>query len=77
MDKYKEKISEILIKYLLTNDYESEEYTLAKCCSVLIITMCQSCDYKFTEIMLNYYKNNISSNNPVIKVACLILFNEC
>ena len=76
LDKYKEKISEILIKYLLTNDYESEEYTLAKCCSVLIITMCQSCDFKFTEIMLNYYKNNISSNNPVIKFASLNVFRS-
>ena len=76
LDKYKEKISEILIKYILTNNFESEEYTLDKCCSVLIITMCKSCDYKFTEIMLNYYKNNISSNNPVIKVACLNVFRS-
>ena len=76
LDKYKEKISEIIFKFLLTNDYESEEYTLSKCCSVLIITMCQSCDFKFTEIMLNYYKNNISSNNPVIKFAALNVFRS-
>ena len=74
LNKYKEKISEILLNFIITNDYEEEEYTLSKCCTMLIVTMCQCCDYQFTEIMLNYYKNNISSNNPIIKFAALKVF---
>ena len=74
MDKYKDKISELILKYILTSDYESDEYTLSKCCALLIITMCQCCDFSFTENMINYYKNTISSNNPIIKFSALNVF---
>ena len=38
--------------------------------------MCQCCDFKFTETMLNYYYKNISSDNPVIKFDALNLYKS-
>ena len=36
--------------------------------------MCQCCDFIFTEEMLNYYKQNIESNDPIITLSALNVF---
>ena len=74
LDKYKDKISYYLLKYIKTDKFDSEEYTLSKFCSLLINTMCQCCNFSFTENMLNYYKENIESIDPNIKLSALYVF---
>ena len=76
LDKYKEQLSKITLNDIITNNFDEEGYTISKYSSILISYMCQCCDFKFTEIMLNYYNNNISSNNPVIKFSALNIFES-
>lgn len=74
LNKYKEQLSQIALKYIITNNFDEEGYTISSYVSFLIIYMNQCCDFKFTEILLNFYNNNISSNNPVIKFSALKIF---
>ena len=76
LDKYKEPISQIILKYIITDKFDEEEFILPKYCSLIIIDMSICCDFKFIEDMLNYYKNNILSNNPVIKFSALNVFRS-
>ena len=48
----------LLLQYIKTDNFEKEELSLSKYCSILINIMCQCCDFSFTEIMLNYYQMN-------------------
>ena len=74
LDKFKDKISPFLLKYIKTDKFDSEELTLSQFCSMLINIMCQCCQFKFTEDMLTYYKNNIESDDPIIKLSALNVF---
>ena len=74
LNKYKDKISPLLLKYIKTDDFETDEMTLSKLCSMQINTMCQCCDFDFTEKMLEYYKQNIESKDPSIKLSALYVF---
>ena len=74
LDKYKDKISPFLLKYIKTDQFDSEELTLSQFCTLLINIMCQCCEFNFTEDMLTYYKNNIESNDPIIKLSALNVF---
>ena len=74
LDKYKDKISPFLLKYIKTDKFDSEELTLSQFCTMLINIMCQCCKFKFTEDMLTYYKDNIESNDPIIKLSALNVF---
>ena len=76
LNKYKEQLSQIALKNIITNNFDEEDYTLSKYSSLLITYMCQCCDFSFTEKMINYYNNNISSNNPVIKFSALKIFES-
>lgn len=74
LDKYKDKISPFLLQYIKTDNFEKEEFSLSKYCSILINIMCQCCDFSFTEIMLNYYQINIESKDPIINLSALNVF---
>lgn len=74
MDKYKQQISLIILKYIVTKQLDEEEYNLSKSCRILILYMSNCCEYSFTEFMLKYYENNIVSNNPGIKYSALNVF---
>lgn len=76
LDKYKQQISQIILKLIITDKFNDEEHTLSKYSCLLIIYMSLCCDFKFTEEMLNYYINNISSNDPIIKFSALNVFNS-
>lgn len=76
LNKFNEKIGSLLLKYIITDKFDTEEYTLSQACCYLIGSMCQCCDYKFSQMMLDYYKNNISSNNPIIKFSALNVFRS-
>ena len=74
LDKYKDKISPFLLKYIKTQNFETEELTLSKYCSMIINIMCQCCDFSFTENMLDYYQQNIISKDPIINLSALYVF---
>ena len=76
LNKYQNKFSPLLLKYIKTDDFETDEYnfTLSKLCSMIINIMCQCCDFSFTEKMLEYYKINVESKDPVIKLSALLVF---
>lgn len=76
LDKYRDKLGEILLKNLLTDNFEDEEYSLTKYCCIIIGLLCQCCDYNFTEKMITFYNNNISSDNGVIKFAAINIFKS-
>ena len=74
LNKHKEKLSEYLLKFILTDKYNEDGYTLSKYCCFVINVMCKCCDFNFTEVMINYYNKNISSENPIFKFAALNVF---
>ena len=75
LNKFRQKISQIILKYIITNNFDDEdEHTVSKYCILLTVYMSQCCEFSFTKDMINYYKNNISSNNPVIKLSALNIF---
>ena len=74
LDKYKNRISPLLLKYIKTDNFDTDEISLSKLCSMVISLMCQCCDFIFTEEMLNYYKQNIESNDPIITLSALNVF---
>ena len=74
LDKYKDKIIPFLLNNIKSDILDTEEFTISKYCSILINIMCQCCDFSFTENMLNYYKNNIESKDPLIKLSALYVF---
>ena len=74
LDKYKNIISPLLLKYIKTDNFDTEEISLSKLCSMVISLMCQCCDFTFTEQMLTYYKNNINSKDPIITLSALNVF---
>ena len=76
LNKYKQQISQIVLKFIITNKFDDEDYSLSKYCRLLIIYMSLCCDFSFTEEMLNYYLKNISSNDAIIKFSALNVFNS-
>jgi len=74
LEKYKDKLGEILLNNIMTDNFEEEGYTLTKYCCVIIGFLCQCCDFKFTEKLITFYKNNISSDNAVFKFAAINIF---
>ena len=77
LNKYKTQISQIVLKYIITDKFDEEEFnTFSNYCSMLILYMSICCEYKFIEDMLDYYKNNILSNNPVNKFSALNVFRS-
>ena len=76
LDKYKQQISQIILKFIITDKFNDEDYKLSKYCCLLIVYMSLCCDFSFTQDMLNYYVNNISSNDPIIKFSALNVFNS-
>ena len=77
LNKNKQQISQIVLNNIITDKFEEDEYnTLSNYCSMLILYMSICCDFKFIEDMLNYYKSNIMSNNPVNKFSALNVFRS-
>ena len=76
LEKYQQQISQIILKFIITDKFIDEDYSLSKYCCLLIIYMSLCCDFKFTQEMINYYHNNISSNDPIIKFSALNVFNS-
>lgn len=76
LNKYKDSIAPLLLKYIKTDNFETDELTLSKLCVMIINIMCQCCDFSFTEKMLEYYKINIESQDPMIKLTALYVFRS-
>ena len=76
LNKYKNQITPFLLKYIKSNNFDSDEdeLTLQKYCSNIINQMCQCCNDQFEEDMLSYYKSNISSDDAIIKLSALYVF---
>ena len=74
LNKYKNQISPFLLKYIKTDNFDTDELTLQKYCYYVINLMCQCCDDKFNDDMLSYYKDNIESNDAIIKLSALYVF---
>lgn len=76
LNKFRIIIGNTLLKNILTNNFDTDEYTISKACSYLINSMCQCCDFDFTELMIDYYNKNIESNDAIIKFSALNVFNS-
>ena len=74
LDNNKMQIGNLLLKNLETKDFDVDEYTVSKACGYLISIMCLCCDYTFTEKMIEFYNNNILSNDAVVKFSAFNVF---
>ena len=74
LDKHKQQIWQTISNIIITDNFDNEGYSLSKYCFFLIAYMIIACNFTFTEEMLTYYNNNITSNNPAIKFCSLNIF---
>ena len=79
IQKYYKILSEMCLKYIVTDYYDNEEYTLNRACSDLLSIMSRCCQFTFMQDMIKYIADNI--NNPIEKmkysalnVFCAIIF---
>ena len=76
LEKYYLPLSQICLKYIVTDNYENENYSLSKACSDLIYFMSKTCQFKFMEEMINYIGQNINSTIEKIKYSALNIFRS-
>ena len=60
IDLYNESLGEVCLKYIVTDNYDNEEYSFSGACFNLIAIMSRCCQYNF---MKNMIKGSHSSLN--------------
>jgi hypothetical protein len=76
LEKYYQPLSQICLKYIVTNNYESEENYLSNYSADLLFIMSRTCQYHFIQGMINYIGENINSNIEKIKYSALNVFRS-
>ena len=76
LEKYYLSLSEICLKFIVTDNYDSDDYSLSEACSSLIYIMSRACQYNFMEEMMKYIGKNINSTIEKIKYSALLVFRS-
>ena len=76
LQNYYKPLSEIALKYIITDNYDNEEDSISKACSQLISIMSRCCLYDFINNMKNYIGANVNSSNEIMKYSALNVFNS-
>ena len=76
LQKYYLELSQICQKYIVTNNYDPDYYTLSQACTDLIYIMSRTCQNNFMQGMINYIANNINSNTENIKYSAFNVFRS-
>ena len=74
MQKYHLALSEICLKCIVTENYDSDEYNLSDECYYLIGIMSRTCQYNFMQDMIKYIAEYINSNIEKMKYSALNVF---
>lgn len=74
LNKFYKQLSELCLKFVATDNYDNDEYTVDIACLNLIYLMGKTCDYDFITLMLNYLGSNIESNVDKLKYSALNVF---
>ena len=74
LEKFYLPLSQICLKYIVTDNYERDEFSLSSTCCELIYTMSKVCQYTFMQEMINYIGENINSSIEKIKYSALNVF---
>ena len=76
LEKYYQPLSQFCLKYILTDNYESEDNYLSNYCADLLYIMSRTCQYHFMQGMINYIGENINSNIEKMKYSALNVFRS-
>ena len=73
---YHQQLGEICLKYIVTEQYDSEDEDLSihSACFRLLLIMSRCCEYSFLSNMINYIGNNINSSIEKLKYSALNVF---
>ena len=74
LEKYYLQLSQICLKYIVTDKYESDESNINDYCVDLLYIMSRACQYHFMQEMINYIAQNINSSIEKIKYSALNVF---
>ena len=74
LEKYYLSLSKICLKYIVTDNYDNDDYSLSEACSLLIYIMSRACQYNFMEEMMKYIGENINSSVEKLKYSALLVF---
>lgn len=76
LQRYNQVLSEICLRYIVTEDYENDEYTLSTACENLLSFMSKCCQDNFISNIITYIGNNINSEVEKIKYSALNVFRS-
>lgn len=76
LEKYYLPLSQICLKYIVTDNYERDEFSLSNTCCELIYCMSKVCQYTFMQEMIKYIGQNINSSIEKIKYSALNVFRS-
>lgn len=74
LQRYHQPLGEVCLKYIVTDNYDNEEYSLSGACFNLIAIMSRCCQYNFLKNMINYIGVNINDASEKIKYSALNVF---
>lgn len=74
LQRYHQPLGDICLKYIVTDNYDNEEYSLSGACFNLISIMSRCCQYNFLKNMINYIGVNINNGSEKIKYSALYVF---
>ena len=76
LEKYYFPLSQICLKYIVTDNYEKDDFSLSNTCCKLIYYMSKVCQYSFMEEMIKYIGQNINSPIEKMKYSALNVFRS-
>ena len=76
LQRYFQPLSELCLKYIITENYTSDEDSISKVSYTLLSFMSRCCSYDFILLMLKYIGTNINSNIEKIKYSALSVFKS-
>ena len=76
LEKYYLPLSQICLKYIVTDNYEQDEFSLSRACADLLYYMSKVCQYTFMQEMIKYIGQNINSPVEKMKYSALNVFNS-
>ena len=76
LEKYYLPLSQICLKYIVTDNYEKDEFSLSNTCCELIYSMSKVCQYTFMQEMIKFIGQNINSPIEKMKYSALNVFRS-
>ena len=68
LQKYHLQLSELCLKFIVTEDYYNEEYTISGACFFLLSVMSRTCQKEFLKNMIDYIGKTMNGQNQSEKI---------